>query len=186
MEDIEVEPYTSSNEREAEAKNISLNIAASFRCVFISFCIFCFVALILFIWQQWKDLSFSECINSSLFGNFGDFVGGVSGAIIAFYSVYMLVRIFQDQITTNANVVKANESSIETNKNTIESKKKIIEQTQLQIFDSRFNLLLSLYHKAKILMLLMTNCMEETHLKTFLYLLEIMDSKTIQNTSAVL
>lgn len=148
MEDIEVEPYTSSNEREEEAKNISLNIAANFRCVLISFCIFCLVTLILFFWQQWKDLSFSKCINSSLFGNLGDFVGGVLGSIIAFYSVYMLVRTFQDQIETNANVVKANESSIKTNKNTIESNKKIIEQTQLQIFDSRFNLLLSLYHKA--------------------------------------
>ena len=146
MEDIKVELNTSSNEREVEARNISFNIAANFRKGLKSFCVFFLVTLILFIWQQWKDLSFSECINSSLFGNFGDFVGGVLGSIIAFYSVYMLVRTFQNQITTNANVVKANESSIETNKNTIESNKKIIEQTQLQIFDSRFNLLLSLYH----------------------------------------
>lgn len=148
MEDIKVELNTSSNEREVEARNISFNIAANFRKGLKSFCVFFLVTLILFIWQQWKDLSFSECINSSLFANFGDFVGGVLGSIIAFYSVYMLVRTFQNQITTNANVVKANESSIETNKNTIESNKKIIEQTQLQIFDSRFNLLLSLYHKA--------------------------------------
>ena len=148
MENIEVEPYMSSNEREVEAQNISFDIAANFRIVLILFCIFCFVALILFIWQQWKYLCLSESINSSLFGTFGDFIGGVLGTIIAFYSVYMLVRTFQDQIKTNANVVKANNSSIETNKNTIESNKKIIEQTQLQIFDSRFNLLLSLYHKA--------------------------------------
>ena len=109
---------------------------------------FCLIALLLFFWQQWKTWSFSDPIDYNLFGTLGDFIGGFLGTFIALYSVYMLVRTFQNQIVTNENVIKTNKSIIEANNSVIETNRKLVNQTLLQIFDSRLSAHLKLYKES--------------------------------------
>ena len=124
-------------EAEKTAKAVGVNFWKAFKWIIV----FSACAFIIFFWQQWGSIDFSYTIDYNLFGTLGDFIGGVLGTIIAFYSVYLLVRTFQSQITTNASVISANNSVIDTNK-------KLVKQSQLQIFDSLFNTLLDLYNKA--------------------------------------
>jgi len=129
---------------EKTAKSVGVSFLKAFRwCVAFSL-----GACIVFFWQQWKTFGFSYPIDYNLFGTLGDFIGGILGTIIAFYSVYLLVRTFQNQIETNASVTTTNKSVTDANKDVISTNKKIVRQSQLQIFDSRFNTLLDLYHKA--------------------------------------
>jgi hypothetical protein len=135
---------TEKQKAEKKAKLVGVNFWKAFKwCAIFSGC-----ACVVFFWQQWKSLGFSYPIDYNLFGTLGDFIGGVLGTIIAFYSVYLLVRTFQNQIETNASVTTTNESVVQVNNDVIATNKKLIQQSQLQIFDSRFNTLLNLYHKA--------------------------------------
>ena len=126
------------------SKRVEVNFWRAFRW----FVLFILVACIIFFWQQWKTISLSAPIDSSIFGTLGDFIGGIMGTIIAFYSVYLLVRTFQSQNETNASVIETNESVVRANENMIITNKKLVQQTQIQIFDSRFNTFLNLYHKS--------------------------------------
>lgn len=127
-----------------KANRVEINFWKAFK-----WCVaFFFVAGVLFFWQQWKTVGLSYPVDGGLFGTLGDFIGGVLGTIIALYTVYLLVRTFQDQTETNASVIETNESIIKANQDVITTNKKLIQQTQLQIFDSRFNSLLALYHSA--------------------------------------
>lgn len=148
MEDIKVIPVDNPKEAEEKAAKESIKIGINFLRALKWSGVFCAIAIVFFIWHQWEYFSFAEPIDSAVWGTFGDFVGGVLGTIVALYSAYLLVMTFQNQIKTNANVVKTNEDSIKTNQDTIESNKKTIAQTRLQIFDSQFNTLFSLYHKS--------------------------------------
>ena len=135
---------TEKQKAEKKAKLVGVNFWKAFKwCAIFSGC-----ACVVFFWQQWKTLGLTYPIDYNLFGTLGDFIGGVLGTIIAFYSVYLLVRTFQNQIETNASVTTTNESVIEANINVIATNKKLVQQSQLQIFDSRFNTLLDLYHKS--------------------------------------
>lgn len=131
-----------------KAKQTAKSVGISFWKAFWWCVVFSACACIVFFWQQWRFLGFSYPIDYNLFGTLGDFIGGVLGTIIAFYSVYLLVRTFQNQIETNVSVTNTNESVIDANKSVIETNKKLVRQSELQIFDSRFNTLLNLYHKA--------------------------------------
>lgn len=131
-----------------EAKQTAKLVGVSFWRAFKWCAVFSACACVVFFWQQWKSLGFSYPIDYNLFGTLGDFIGGVLGTIIAFYSIYLLVRTFQNQIETNVSVTNTNESVIDANKSVIETNKKLVRQSELQIFDSRFNTLLNLYHKA--------------------------------------
>lgn len=132
----------------AEAKKAAKSVGISFWRAFKWCAVFTVCACLVFFWQQWKSFGFSYPIDYNLFGTLGDFIGGILGTIIAFYSVYLLVRTFQNQIETNVSVTNTNESVIEANKSVIETNIKLVRQSELQIFDSRFNTLLNLYHKA--------------------------------------
>lgn len=79
--------------------------------------------------------------DAGLFGNYGDFIGGVIGTIVAFYSAYLLVRTFENQVKTNDSVITANNAAIAASQ--MEG-----YQSQLERFDSMFNSLLSSYLKA--------------------------------------
>lgn len=120
------------------AKASSKRENLTFRSVFLLSVLFLGCSLVFFSWKRWDSLTLSAPIISELFGTLGDFVGGILGTFIALYSVYMLVRSFQNQTITNANVITTNESVINTNN-------KLLSQTELQIFDSRFSTLLDLY-----------------------------------------
>lgn len=144
QEQPRLDPDAEKKNAEKTAKSVGINFWKAFwLCVAFSA-----GACIVFFWQQWKTLGFSYPIDYNLFGTLGDFIGGILGTIIAFYSVYMLVRTFQNQIKTNASVITTNESVITANKSVIETNKKLVRQSQLQIFDSRFNTLLRLYNDA--------------------------------------
>lgn len=129
---------SNSNIRVNDEKNA---VGRTLKKMFIYSIIFCLVVLILFIWNQWITFDLSYPIKHDIFGTYGDFVGGVLGTVISLYSVYMLVKTLQNQISTNADIII-------TNHETIKSNKKLITQTELQIFDNRFSMLLELYHKA--------------------------------------
>lgn len=138
----------SAEEAKAKAEKTAKSVGVNFWKAFWCCLVFSVGAGFLFLWQQWDSFGFSYAINHDLFGTLGDFVGGILGSIIAFYSVYLLVRTFQNQIQTNASVTNTNQSVIDANNSVIETNKKLVKQSELQIFDSRFNTLLNLYHKA--------------------------------------
>lgn len=137
-----------ADEAREKARKTAKSVGVSFWRAFKWCAVFSICAFLVFFWQQWKSFGFSYPIDYNLFGTLGDFIGGVLGTIIAFYSVYLLVRTFQNQIETNVSVTNTNESVIEANNSVIETNKKLVKQSELQIFDSRFNTLLNLYHKA--------------------------------------
>lgn len=141
---------TNDEEQVASAKATSKQVGITFTRAFWLCIFFCGIAVVLFFWGQIKSLSISFPIDSGIFGTFGDFVGGFLGTIISLYSVYMLVRTFQNQIETNADVIHTNKSVIAANESVIETNKKILSQTALQVFDSRFTTLLDLYHNVTV------------------------------------
>lgn len=137
-----------SKEAVKTAQAISAQVGITFKKAFWLCILFCGIAVILFFWGNWETLSIKMPIENGLFGTFGDFVGGFLGTIISLYSVYMLVRTFQNQIETNADMLLTNKSTVEANISAIETNRKLVNQTALQIFDSRFSTLLNLYHDA--------------------------------------
>ena len=116
-------------------------VGRTLRNVFIGCIVFCLSVFLFFIWKQWNTFNLSYPIKHDIFGTYGDFIGGVLGTLISLYSVYMLVKTLQNQISTNADIIN-------TNHETIKSNKKLITQSELQIFDNRFSMLLDLYRKA--------------------------------------
>lgn len=130
------------------AKDKSRQAEITFKTAFYSCLVFCVIAVVFFCWGRLCTFTSSAPIHYELFGTFGDFVGGFLGTIIALYSVYVIVRTFQNQTITNENVVKTNNTIITANESVIETNKKLLAQTTLQIFDSRFSTLLELYKDA--------------------------------------
>ena len=143
MESAQQEPRlaTEAEKAQKEAEKTAQKVGLNFKKAFKLVVVFSVCAFFLFFWQQWKSFGFTYPIDYNLFGTLGDFIGGVLGTVIAFYSVYFLVRTFQSQITTNASVISANKSVIDTNM-------KLVKQSQLQMFDSRFNTFFDLYNES--------------------------------------
>ena len=83
----------------------------------------------------------SSPIDEDLLETYGDFVGGVIGTLITLYSVYLLVKTLNNQIEVNSNIVK-------TNVETLNAAKQQIKQTDLNLFDSKFNAYLKAYQDA--------------------------------------
>lgn len=92
------------------------------------------VGLIFFLWKRNYDSS--APISASVWGQFGDFVGGLIGSLIAYISVRLLNRNLQEQIQANIDIRKNNENS-----------RKVFE---LQQFDKTFTTLVELYREQKI------------------------------------
>lgn len=87
-------------------------------------------------------------VDAGLFGNYGDFIGGVIGTFIALYSAYLLVRTLENQAATNESVIATNDSVITANNASIAASQMEGYLTQLQTFDSKFNSFLTSYLKA--------------------------------------
>lgn len=141
MENIVDITEQQSQNKENNATKTSRKEIITFRHALLVCIIFCVISITLFLWGRLATFNFSDSIQENVFGTFGDFIGGFLGTFVALYSVYMLVKTFQNQIVTNESVIQTNDSVIETNK-------KLLSQTQLQIFDSRFSTLLDLYKDA--------------------------------------
>ena len=148
MDNPQQQPRPVAETEKEKAAKKSKRVEVSFWRAFALCIVFSIFSCVIFFWQQWKTFSFKAPIDSGIFGTLGDFIGGILGTIIAFYSVYLLVRTFQSQNETNASVIETNTSVVEANNNVITTNKKLVQQSQLQIFDSRFNTLLNLYNKA--------------------------------------
>ena len=78
-------------------------------------------------------------VDAALFGNYGDFIGGVIGTFIALYSAYLLVRTLENQAVTNESVIATNDSVITANNASIAASQMEGYLTQLQTFDSKFS-----------------------------------------------
>lgn len=106
--------------------------------IIIFSCIIAIVYLIMVMLHREYDTHLP--VDDSLFGTYGDFIGGVIGTIVAFYSAYLLVRTFENQADTNDSVVEANKAAISASQ--IEG-----YLSQMERFDNMFNSFLSSYFK---------------------------------------
>lgn len=105
------------------------------------------IALIILFWQN-RSWDSSWPIDNGLFGTYGDFIGGVVGTIIAFYSAYLLIRTFQSQEQVNRNVITTNQNIIKTNNTTSFVNEKQLYNTLLEVFNSKFGQFISAYQCA--------------------------------------
>ena len=123
------------------------------------------VLMILF-WQN-RSWNSSWPVDNGLFGTYGDFVGGVVGTIIAFYSAYLLVRTFQSQEQVNRNVITTNQNIIKTNNTASFVNEKQLYNTLLEVFNSKSGQFISAYQTAIDNYVFLTNNDEETGRKAF-------------------
>lgn len=80
-------------------------------------------------------------VDNGLFGTYGDFIGGVVGTIVAFYSAFLLVKTLQSQ-------EKVNQSVIETNNQISIASGKELYNTLLEVFNNKFERFMTCYQKA--------------------------------------
>lgn len=98
------------------------------------------VGLFAFAWEREK-WNFHTTIDASTWGSFGEWIGGVLGTIVAFVSVFFLVRTLKFQI-------KSNEEISKNNKNITENNKLNTEIYKLQQFHETFTTLVTLYNNS--------------------------------------
>ena len=80
-------------------------------------------------------------IDNGLFGTYGDFIGGVVGTIVAFYSAFLLVKTLQSQENVNQSVIETN------NQISIASGKELYN-TLLEVFNNKFERFMTCYQMA--------------------------------------
>lgn len=80
-------------------------------------------------------------VDNGLFGTYGDFIGGVVGTIVAFYSAFLLVKTLQSQENVNQSVIETN------NQISIASGKELYN-TLLEVFNNKFERFMTCYQKA--------------------------------------
>ena len=119
-------------------------------------------AIVLFFWQDY-NLTFSLQINAEKFGQFGDFIGGVSGSFWALAGVFLFYKALTEQrkdFATNKKAldsqVKALESQIsefEAQRKELALSRKIYEEQsktlKIQQFESSFYSFFEIYLKIK-------------------------------------
>lgn len=104
------------------------------------------ILLFLFLWGQTYDINLP--INTSIFGTYGDFIGGVIGTVVALYSVYLLIKTFDNQADINNDISKTNKSIIDANKKAEAAREREYYQTELQLFDGKFRTFWDAYKDA--------------------------------------
>ena len=80
-------------------------------------------------------------VDNGLFGTYGDFIGGVVGTVVAFYSAFLLVKTLQSQENVNKSV-------IETNKQISIASGKELYNTLLEVFNNKFERFMTCYQNA--------------------------------------
>lgn len=80
-------------------------------------------------------------VDNGLFGTYGDFIGGVVGTIVAFYSAFLLVKTLQSQENVNKSVIETND------KISIASEKELYN-TLLEVFNNKFERFMACYQNA--------------------------------------
>lgn len=144
---MEEEPIAISIETSDETKKEILSYDRTIKYLIVSGVIITSVFLILFLYKRSYFL-FNDTIDNSLLGTFGDFIGGVFGTFLTFYSMIMIIRTFQNQIKSNDQTQTTNEKLLEA---TIKSNQLVHAQNEQQsfhLFDSQFNSFFNLYADA--------------------------------------
>lgn len=147
MEDWQISELTPEQIR-TTAKKAGKRVIRGFWVVF-AFCAAIIVALFfVFGWRRVSMFVWDAPVDNGLLGTLGDFVGGVIGTLVAFYSIYLLVRTLEKQIESNAETQIVNKSVIETNQSATEINRSIIELDKLQLFDHKFDVFFERYKDA--------------------------------------
>lgn len=87
-------------------------------------------------------------VDNGLFGTYGDFIGGVVGTIVAFYSAFLLVKTLQSQENVNQSVIETNNSIIDSNNKTSIASGKELYNTLLEVFNNKFERFMTCYQNA--------------------------------------
>lgn len=103
-------------------------------------CILIFGAMII-LFSLNREFDNEYPIDNGLFGTYGDFIGGVVGTIVAFYSAFLLVKTLQSQENVNQSVMNNN------NQISIASGKELYN-TLLEVFNNKFERFMTCYQKA--------------------------------------
>lgn len=110
-------------------------------------CILIFGAMII-LFSLNREFGNEYPIDNGLFGTYGDFIGGVVGTIVAFYSAFLLVKTLQSQEKVNKNVIETNNSIIDSNNKTSIASEKQLYNTLLEVFNNKFERFMTCYQKA--------------------------------------
>jgi len=89
------------------------------------------ISSILFFWRQGKWFDFSVPVNIGLLADWGSFIGGILGTLIAAISIFMVVKTLHAQVDANADMEDTN--------------KKMISLNTQQLFDNKFQVLYAQY-----------------------------------------
>ena len=93
--------------------------------------IICVISLFFFLWKREYNLN---TISADVWGQFGDFIGGIIGTLIAYISVRLLVKTLKAQYDSNKELIKSN--------------KQARDVYEIQQFNEMFKTLFSLYQQA--------------------------------------
>lgn len=122
------------NNQESEIISKGLFLGIIITCILISGAM-----IILFSLNRHFDNEYP--VDNGLFGTYGDFIGGVVGTIVAFYSAFLLVKTLQSQENVNQSVIETN------NQISIASGKELYN-TLLEVFNNKFERFMTCYQNA--------------------------------------
>lgn len=142
-----------------------------------------FVAGIFFWGRDFSEIFEWWPVENDVFGNYGDFIGGVIGTAVTLYSAYLLFITLKEQNTVNKETQKVNANVIKTNNAVIQTNKVMISQSYLQLFDNKFTAFLELYQRA-----LDTYADKNGHngREAFVCIIDTFSNKTFGNNSTYL
>lgn len=112
-------------------------------------CILIFGAMII-LFSLNREFDNEYPIDNGLFGTYGDFIGGVVGTIVAFYSAFLLVKTLQSQENVNQSVIETNNSIIDSNNKTSIASEKQLYNTLLEVFNNKFERFMACYQNAMV------------------------------------
>lgn len=122
------------NNQESEIISKGLFRSIIITCILIS-------GAMVFLFSLNREFDNEYPVDNGLFGTYGDFIGGVVGTIVAFYSAFLLVKTLQSQENVNKSV-------IETNKQISIASGKELYNTLLEVFNNKFERFMTCYQNA--------------------------------------
>lgn len=126
----------------------------------ISFVLMVLTPFVFIIWGSWN---YSDSLDESIVGQFGDFIGGVVGTLIAFVAAilyYVALKEQRKDITLNAEAIKLQTNSLKIQSEEFKAQKEELEKARhvyeqqtktmkVQQFESSFFSLFNVYMRIK-------------------------------------
>lgn len=126
----------------------------------LSFVLMVLAPIVFIIWGSW---SFSDSLDESIIGQFGDFIGGVVGTLMAFVAAilyYVALKEQRKDITLNAEAIKLQTNSLKIQSEEFKAQKEELEKARhvyeqqtktmkVQQFESSFFSLFNVYMRIK-------------------------------------